>query len=109
MPDTHIEQSFRRLLHLLHSSELAADERQTRITEEVLVILEALPSEAEGDQQGIRAALYALGLLPERRSGQDRRLASGKPRQRVVSTDRRGMSTDRRQPRNVARWIGSWE
>ncbi len=108
MPDNVIELSFRRLLHLLHSSELDAEQREARIAEEVQAILAAVPEQPEFDQQDIRAALYALGLLPDRRTGEDRREVAGKPRQAIVFESERRCRQDRRQQRDVQRWIGTW-
>jgi hypothetical protein len=106
MPDTRIVMRFARLNRLLRSSDLDPEAREAHINAEVQVILEKLPSQEEEDQQDIRAALHHLGLLSERRSGEDRREQA-----RAASAlagdnggDRRA-NRDRRQPRDLSDWL----
>ena len=101
MSENPVEMHFARLHRLLSSSDLEPEEREARVQQEVQAILEALPQQSEQDQTDVRAALFHLGLLPERRSGRDRR--AGRAVSKEIEDRRTGR--DRRQPRNPNPWL----
>jgi hypothetical protein len=90
-----------RLQRLLTSEAFSDEAKQILVTNEVDLILSLLPSLPEADQQASRAALYRLGVLPDRRTTQERRReqATG-----VALERRRG--PDRRRDRPISEWLG---
>jgi hypothetical protein len=91
-----------RLKRLLRASgEYAPADKETTVKAEVQRIIDALPLQPAEDQQDILAALYYLGVMPDRRTGRDRR--AGQPVAPEVLERRTGQ--DRRQARDLGRWL----
>jgi hypothetical protein len=101
MSENPVEMHFARLHRLLSSSDVEPEEREARVQQEVQAILEALSQQPEQDQTDIRAALFHLGVLPDRRTGRDRR--EGRAVSQEIMERRTGR--DRRQPRDPDRWL----
>lgn len=97
---------FVRLRRMLRSEEITPEAKRYRVYMEVEQILQELPQQPADDQRDIRAALYQLGLLPDRRAGGDRReqaVASGFIIPPEVLERRSGK--ERREERDLGQWL----
>lgn len=110
MPENAIELHFARLHRILALPDLPPEARQAQVQHEVRAILDALSGQPQHDQQDIRAALFHLGLLPERRSGVDRReqARTNRPTSLDDGAERRS-AAGRRHPRDLSQWLREGE
>jgi hypothetical protein len=91
-----------RLQRLLKAEGFSDAAKQDLIIGEVELLLTLLPSLPEADQQDLRAALYSLGVLPDRRATQERR------REQAIGVEmERRRGPDRRRDRPISEWLGN--